>query len=1296
MPIHPVVRHVPAPRFGQDLPILSHRAEVEAAVRGSPVVIVCGETGSGKTTQLPQICLAAGRGRQRVIGHTQPRRIAARSVAARIAAELGVPVGGAVGVKVRFADRTGPETAIKLMTDGILLAETQGDPEFLAYDTIIIDEAHERSLNIDFLLGYLRRLVPRRPDLRVVVTSATIDPARFAAFFEAGGVPRPPVINVSGRTYPVEVRHRPAPRESDQGQVDPDEVADVADGLIRAGKGDVLVFVPGEREIRLCGDALRRARVDADVLPLFARLTADEQDAVFRWKPGGRARVIVATNVAETSLTVPGIRSVIDTGLVRMLRYDPSAKVRRLPIEMVSRASADQRSGRCGRLGPGVCVRLFDDAALRDRFTQPEILRTDLASVVLRMLALRLGRIEDFPFLDPPGAGAIRDGLETLFELGATSRRPQEGEPMITGVGERLSRLPLEPRVARMILAGDAEGCLPAITVLASALSIQDPRDRPAAAQDAADRAHAVFRHETSDFITLLNIWDQYEHASEALGARDLREWCREHFISHVRMREWWDTWRQVRDASEDLDLDPGRGGWLIPPDAAAEARLHRALITGLIANVCCKDESIGAYEYRGYRGNEVSIHPSSVLFKKNPRWFVAAEIVQTTRLYARTLARIDPAWVEELAGHVMQRVVTDRHFDATEGRAVAWERLSFAGIVVVPRRKVALAAIDPAEARSLLIRDGLATGRFRVGDGSTPQPEFVAHNARVFAQAASVEGKLRRRGVILPPERIAEWLDRVVPGSVVDGASLADFAADATNARSLCMPLSGVLDESAGAAADPTNFPDELRVGDRDCPLEYRLEPGKETDGITAVVPLLSLPALSTERAAWLVPGWLAEKIAALLKTLPRALRAKLEQRGTLPDLAKDLAEVVSFGEGPLGGALSEAARVLWNTDIPETAWALDGVPAHLRLRVRVADDEQRTIAEGRDISALQQQLTGRIAKARATAARSAFDRARVLAWDFGELPASVPTESGQMHPALVDETSHVRLTLVEDPVRAQALTSLGVRRLFEIACREELAHRLRAVPTWGDLCTWYAALGKPDRLSADLGALVCERCFLWGQPLPLNRDEFDERLELHWGRLAQGTIEVAGVAGALLESRYRVAQRLSGGTPRLWANSVADIREQAAYLMPEGFLGCLPWERVREYPRYARAMRQRLFALREDGAGSEAAALASIQPHWKRFTGWVARRMGDERARDATPPATTASRAPLPKARRAAPTVNLDAGAWAMRPGALPAPVLAYRWAIEDFRVTNFAPEMGGAQVTPAILNALWSGVA
>lgn len=1295
---------MPEPRI--ILPILERRAVIEDALRRHQVVVICGETGSGKTTQLPQICLDMGPegsagGRGGLIGHTQPRRIAARAVAARIAQERGESVGGVVGVKIRFQDQTSPRTRIKVMTDGILLAELASDPKLLAYSTIIIDEAHERSLNIDFVLGYLKGLLPGRQDLRLIVTSATIDPQRFSDFF--GGPAVAPIIQVSGRTFPVELRYQPTgASEEDFDRIEFEAVADAVEDLCgpRADGGDVLVFLPGERDIRLAGDAIARRRIDAQVLPLFSRLTNQEQDRIFA-APDGRRRIILATNVAETSLTVPGIRSVVDTGLARQSRYDAGRKVQRLPIEPISRASADQRAGRCGRVASGICVRLYSQESYRSRpaFTDPEIRRTNLASVILRLKALggSVGAIEEFPFLDAPDAEAIRDGYETLFELGAIDAAGPSGS--LTKIGERMSRIPLDPRIARMLLAADVEGALDELVVLSAVLSIQDPRERPMSRQEDADRAQAVFRHESSDFMTLLRLWDQYRHASDQLSAGALVGWCRDHFLSAARMREWGEMACQLRDIADELRLRRAAA-------PAGEAAVHRSLLTGLITNVACR-EGDGSFDYRGVRGNVVQIFPGSVLFKKGPKWIMAAEVVQTTRLYARTLARVEPAWIEELAGHMFRRQLTDPHLNPQTGQPCAWERLTMSGIVVVPRREADLETLDPPSAREVFIGDGLVRARWE-----TDAP-FMRHNREIRERAKGAEASVRRRDVLVSDRDIFAWFEERIPKHIAGPHAFEAWRREAerSNPRILMLSIEDLVLPPAHRCVDPALYPREIRLSAdptaSTCTVEYALAPGKDQDGITFTVQVASLPDLTVERLEWGVPGIVPEIVQGMIKTLPKALRASIESRGALPEIASACSDVLRFGEGSIATAIGEALEILYAVEVSPPAWSIRSLPSHLRVRVRVVDDEGKELAADRDLAALLKRFEARIHKARSARERGAYERVGLTTWNFGDLAEEVEVERGgevaRAYPMVVDRGNSVSLTLAASADEAKVQTPRGLRRLYAIACRDEVGYYLDALPRWNEMVREYSQLGNEAELRDHLTCIIAERVFLEGQGAIRTQAEFVERRGEMWGRLSTVAREVGETVARILEPRHRVAHRISGGTPRLWAHSVADLREQAAYLMPSGFLIQVSWERLRRYPRYVEGMRQRLFALREDGSQAETQALARFEPNWKRFTAWVAAAMSSHRAMQADEggqlqsQASTTPRikAPLPPARRAAPTVNIGAGEWAMQPGNLPQAVERYRWALEELRLTLLVPGLADGGMSIDEVEQIWSRV-
>lgn len=1324
---------IPKATFDPALPVSQRVDEIAGAIRDHQVVVIAGATGSGKTTQIPKICMTLGRGVHGNIAHTQPRRIAARTVAARIADELNVKLGEQVGFKVRFSDRTSGSTLLTLLTDGLLLAEatsSNADPDLLAYDTIIIDEAHERSLNIDFLLGYLKRLLPRRPELKVIITSATIDPARFAAHFKdavARGVV--PVIEVSGRTFPVEHRYRPVTDDEElQIEVEAPAIVDAVDELCSPSlpKGDILVFLPGEREIRQTAEAIRRdGPAGLEILPLYARLTEAEQDRVFSPTKDGPRRVVLATNVAETSLTVPGIRYVIDTGLVRTARYDARKKVDRLPIEMVSQAAANQRSGRCGRVAAGVCIRLYGEEAFNKQplFTDPEIRRTDLASVILRCKAMELGPIDAFPFLDPPEPHAVRDGLETLFELGAIASA-SAAEPL-TALGRRLALFPTEPRLARVLLASVELGCVDAALVLASALCIQDPLQRPLGREQHADAAHSAFRSEKSDFVTLLNLWRQHESGSgrDGLSGMSTHAWCREHFVSAARMREWAEVYSQLRQVADDAGLLAQRGR--VNAEVDEHDAVHRALLSGMVTSVLCRDDAGGGNDYLGIRGNRASIFPGSSLFKKRPKWILAAEVVQTSRLFARTIAPIDPAWIEEAAPHMFQRQISDAHLDADTLEPACFEKVTLSGLTVSPRRRAMLAELDPAAARRLVIQKLLVENLYPT------TAQFAMHNAAVLAHAESLKGKLRRAEGLIDQQRLGVWFESRLPAAICSRKALDQWLADphngAANCTSLCIRPEDALTADVPAELDRL-FPDALDLGelvqsDAVIPLSYAIAPGQETDGVTATVPLLALHALSDDRAAWLVPGLLQDKIAALLKLLPKAalaaLQAILAPKASTPAAAiaaaaRDLSGVVNFGIGSLAAAMTEAAEVLASVAIDQAAWNLDGVPEHLRLRVQVVDEHAKPIAAGRDLAELRARLAGRIARAQAGAAKRKFARQGLLTWDFDSLPESVQVdaEGPAAHPALVDEISSVSLTLMPTGAAADLSNRAGVRRLFVLATGDELDHRLEVTDVWAEMVKHFTSatpLGDAAELRDAAKCIIAERAFMVGQSPVRDRHAFDDRLQQQWGRLGQVSIEVAGVIARMLEPRYRVAVRLGSGTRAQWAASIADIREHAAYLMPPGFLHALTWERIARYPVYAQAMRDRLLKLREDGSVVETEQLRLIGPHWKRFTGWVAAAMsrerkslevamaaGGERGESLEPGKSGARKGPLPMSRKAAAIVNTDAGAWAMQPGRLPAALESYRWMLEDYRVALFAPEMlSGPAVTAKMLDELWARV-
>ncbi|MGZ5085043.1 MAG: ATP-dependent RNA helicase HrpA, partial [Usitatibacter sp.] len=939
---------LPTPHFPEDLPIAQHRDRIAELVREHPVTIVCGETGSGKTTQLPKICVALGRGAAGFIGCTQPRRIAARSLAHRLAHELPGAPKGFVGHKIRFQDETRPETAIKVMTDGVLLAETHSDRELRAYDTIIVDEAHERSLNIDFLLGYLRRLVEARPELKVIVTSATIDTERFSRFF--GGAP---VIEVSGRTYPVEVRYRPefferedpseglAGRKSEDDEpVDmPEAIAKAVDELARGSReGDILVFLPGEREIREAAEALRKHDpTNTEILPLFSRLSAEEQDRVF--ERSAHRRIVLATNVAETSLTVPGIHFVIDTGLARVKRYSPRQKIDQLRIEPISQAAARQRAGRCGRVASGIAIRLYaeDEFVQRPDFTTPEILRTSLASVILRMAALELGNIADFPFIEPPTPRQIEDGYRQLFELGAI-----DDARGLTALGKELARLPVDPRIGRLLLAAREFHCLSEMLIVASALSIPDPRDRPQALREASDRAHEEFRDEASDFVQLLNLWKFFDNELvHKKSNRKLYETCREHFLSYVRMREWRDLAGQLREMAVELKIRDN-------PTPATYEQMHRALLTGLIGNVGMK--ALDGDHYHGPRGLQFHIWPGSGLKKNRPRWVMAGELQETTRVFARNVARIEPDWIEKAAEHLVERTYAEPHWDKARGEAIAYETVTLFGLVLVARRKVSFGRIDPEKARTVFIEGALVAGEFE-----SPHP-FWAHNRKLVQEITDLEHRARRPDVLVDDSAIFAFYDARLPKDLRDSRSFDTWyrAASAEDPKLLFLAREDLMRHGAESVTEEL-FPRQMRIGEATFPLAYRFDPGHPLDGVTINVPLALLNQVDAAEIDWLVPGMIRDKVAWTMKALPKRIRTQLVP---VPEHTTKFLEGTRPGEKSVKEAVLDYASRLGGERLDDSVWSKDDPPPHLLMNIRVIDEAKRELAMGRDLADLRKRL--------------------------------------------------------------------------------------------------------------------------------------------------------------------------------------------------------------------------------------------------------------------------------------------------------------------------------------------------
>jgi ATP-dependent helicase HrpA len=1126
------VQRQPTITYPPELPVSARRDDLLAAIRDHQVVVVAGETGSGKTTQLPKLCLELGRG---AIAHTQPRRIAARTVAERIAEELRVPLGEAVGYAVRFDDRTRRDSLIRVVTDGLLLAEIRHDRLLRRYDTVIVDEAHERSLNIDFLLGYLHSILPRRPDLKVVITSATIDPERFARHF--GGAP---VVEVSGRTYPVEVRHRPVEEESDP----LDAIGDAVDELMRAGPGDVLVFLSGEREIRDAADLIAGRFGDGlEVLPLYARLSAAEQRRVFR--PGRRRRVVLATNVAETSLTVPGIRYVVDPGTARISRYSARLKVQRLPIEPISQASAEQRKGRCGRTAEGVCIRLYseEDLLARPRFTDPEILRTSLAAVILQMAAARLGDVEDFPFLDPPDRRQVRDGLNLLHELGALS------DGRLTKMGRRLAGLPVDPRMGRMVLEAGARGCAEEVVVIAAALSIQDPRERPADRQAAADQAHARFADERSDFLALWNLWTYLRSLQRELSGNRFRRRCHEEFLHYLRVREWQDLVGQLRAAARSTGVRFGT----VP---AEPDDVHRALLAGLLSHVGMRDAR--GREYAGARDARFALWPGSALARRQPPWVMVAELVETSRLWGRVAARIDPRWIEPLAGHLVRRSYSEPRWDRARAAAVATERVTLYGLPVVDGRTVAYAPIDPAAARALFIRRALVEGDWDTRHG------FLERNRRRVAGVEALEERARRRDLLVGDEVLFEFFDARLPGDVVSGAHFDRWFRDQPD------DLLDFPDELLTRAdADLSGRPDGWRQGDLVLQLSYRFEPGSERDGVTVHVPLRALAAMRPQGFDWLVPALREELVVALIRSLPKELRRQLVP---VPEVAAAVLERLRPRRGRFVDAVAVALAAVRGVRVPAEAFDLSKLPPHLRMRFRVEDERGAVVAEGDDLVALQKRLRGRLREELAAAARP-LEKSGLRSWDgIGALPRAVALrgtgKAVRAYPALVDEGSSVGVRVLETPAAQREAMRLGTRRLLRLTAPLPRLRPPLEFVRHGD-----AAAVLEDCLDAAIDALVAEA----GGPA-WDADAFAALRAHVAAELHDRTVAIVAAVARILDAEREVTRRLESLTAPALRPVVDDVAEQLRRLLGSGFVARAGAARLGHLERYLRAAARRL----------------------------------------------------------------------------------------------------------------------
>jgi ATP-dependent helicase HrpA len=1180
---------VPAVTYPPELPVSQRRDELAAAIADHQVVVVAGETGSGKTTQLPKICLELGRGVRGMIGHTQPRRLAARTVAERVAAELGTPLGQAVGYQVRFTDRVGEDTLVKLMTDGILLAELERDRSLRRYDTIILDEAHERSLNVDFLLGYLARLLPRRPDLKLVVTSATIDPKRFSRHF--GGAP---VVEVSGRTWPVEVRYRPLGEDADDDRDQTQGILDAVDELCREGPGDILVFLSGEREIRDTAQALRgrdlpRSPGGVEILPLYARLAAAEQHRVFQAHAG--RRVVLATNVAETSLTVPGIRYVVDPGTARVSRYSHRSKVQRLPIEPISQASANQRTGRCGRTSDGICIRLYseEDFAARPEFTDPEILRTNLASVILQMTALRLGEVAAFPFVDPPDRRSVKAGLDLLGELGAL-----DGDGRLTPIGRRLARLPVDPRLGRMILEADRLGCTREVLVIAAALSIQDPRERPSDRQQAADERHRRFAAKGSDFLAWLNLW-QYLHERQAeLSSSQFRKLCRAEFLNYLRVREWQDLHGQLRAVARDLGITRNRA----PADPD---RVHTALLAGLLSHIGLRQGE--TRDFLGARGARFAVFPGSALAAKPPRWVMAAELVETSRLWGRVAAAIQPEWVEPLAAHLVKRAYSEPHWSRSRGAVQASERVTLYGVPIVAGRQVQYGTIDPEVSRELFIRHALVEG-----DWETTH-DFFARNRRLLAEVEELEHRARRRDIVVDDHTLFDFYDRRIPAEVVSARHFDAWWKRARERRPDLLDFErSMLIEDAAEAPDARDFPDGWTQGGHRLRLTYQFEPGSDADGVTVHVPLAVLNQIDPGGFDWQVPGLRLELVTELIRSLPKALRRNLIPA---PGWAAAALRRISPADGPLLEALAADLTREGPVEVTAGDFDLGRVPDHLRMTFRVVDKPARgparVVGEGKDLDELKARLAPRMRAALAAAAPG-LERDRVTAWDLGTLPGVVEERRGgrvvKGFPALVDEGGRVALRVLESEAEQADAMWAGTRRLLLETIPSPVRYVLGRQTNQAKLTLSRYRHGSATELFQDCLAAAADDLMAANGGPAWDAEGFRRLHDAVRAGLAETTLAVVEGVERCLAAAGEVEGRLAGLTNPAFGPAVRDLRVQLDDLVYPGWVTATGRRRLPDVHRYLRAMVQRLDRLPTDLArdAERMQSVAHVTEAWHR----------------------------------------------------------------------------------------------
>ncbi len=1224
--------NLPKPDYPESLPVSARRKEILEAIRDNQVIILCGETGSGKTTQIPKICLELGRGVDGFIGHTQPRRLAARTVAARISDELKSDTH--VGYKIRFQDHTQPHTYIKLMTDGILLAEIQQDRFLNQYDTLIIDEAHERSLNIDFLLGYLRWLLPRRRDLKLIITSATIDPEKFSKHFSNA-----PIIEVSGRTYPVEIRYNPLlddDKEESQTADMYESIVDAVDELKRESRDDILIFLSGEREIRDTAEILRKQDYpNTEVLPLFSRLSNKDQNLIF--KPHSKQHIVLATNVAETSLTVPGIKYVIDTGLARISRYSWRSRIQRLPIEKISQASANQRSGRCGRTSDGIAIRLYseEDFESRSEFTDPEILRTNLASVILQMIPLRLGTIEDFPFVEPPDSRLIRDGFKLLFELQAVKKNQQ-----LTNIGHHLARMPIDPQLARMLIQAERLGALKEILIIVSALSIQDPRERPMEKQQAADEKHSRFKDKESDFLGYINLWNYFHEQKQQLSQNKLRKLCRKEYLNYMRIREWQDIHYQIiRSLPKTAKINERE---------ASVDTIHQCLLSGLLSHIGTKDED---NFYLGTHNRKFMIFPGSALKKKQPKWVMAAEMVETSRLFARIVGKLQPEWIEQAAQHLIKRHYSEPHWQKRAAQVGADERLTLYGLTVNPKRSINFGKIDPVVSRQIFIRHALVYGEYEC------KAEFFSHNRSLIEDIENLEAKSRRRDILIDEETLYDFYDQIIPENIYSGQSFEQWRKqqEENDSQALFLTKEYLLQRDTDHV-DDDQYPDHISFNNTSFPLSYCFEPGRANDGVTVQIPHILLNQLKPEPFDYLVSGMLEEKIIAIIKGLPKQTR---KQFVPAPQYAKACAENISMDDvanTPLLDTLNHHLRRMTGETIPHPLYDAIEIPTHLLMRFNIIDENGKTLKTGRDLNSLKDSVSQKAKKsfkALTDLTDKSIEKDNLVTWDFGDLPENTVINTNgisiRAYPALVDHKTSVAIKLFDTPEKAEQSHRKGLLRLFILVDSKQYNSQKRKLKNIQNLCLRYTSSGTCEQLKQDIMQAAFSNTYLINTNIR-TQQQFIDTLKAQRTQVVANCEELCHLLDPILKLHLEIHKQLKGNIKINWLEALADIKDQVQHIIYDGFLSETSTEELRQLPRYLKGITRRLDKLAASEQRDRELRL-EVQPLWDKYKEEIKKK-------------------PHKK------TLLQD-----------------YRWQVEEFRISLFAQDLGtNKPVSAKRLNKLW----